>query len=140
METDPRPQAEKDSELLTAYLDGELSESETIAVEKRLATDSEFRSQMQELQNAWDMLDALPLVRPDSAFVRTTVEMAIAGKQKSGISGWITMGLLGLVIAGLPLSSFAVSYLQTRETIEQPVRELIEELPLIENFDRYSKV
>jgi len=86
METDPRPQAEKDSELLTAYLDGELSESETIAVEKRLATDSEFRSQMQELQNAWDMLDALPLVRPDSAFVRTTVEMAIAGKQKSGLS------------------------------------------------------
>lgn len=135
-----RTPEEVDSELLTAYLDGELSESETIAVEKRLATDSEFRTQMQDMQNAWDMLDALPVIKPDSAFVRTTVEMAIAGKHGRGSKGWMPMLLAAIAMLGIPLALFAVAFFSTRESIEQPERELVEELGVIENFDRYDKV
>ncbi len=135
-----RAPEELDSELLTAYLDGELSESETIAVERRLASDSGFRSQMQDMQNAWDMLDALPAVKPDVAFVRTTVEMAIAGRQRSGISAWGPRIIGALAMLGLPLTLFAVAFFATRESIEQPERELLGELPVIENYDRYSRV
>ena len=42
---------------LTAYLDGELGNSETQQVEERLATDQQYRSIMQQLQKTWDVLD-----------------------------------------------------------------------------------
>ena len=129
---------EIDSELLTAYLDGELSDAEAIAVEKRLVEDSAFHRQMCELQDAWDMLDSLPLVRPNSQFVNTTVEMAIAGhKPKSSLAGNIIKGLMLLLI---PALVFGVSYFLKRESIEGPERELVANLPLIENHDRYTEV
>lgn len=129
---------EIDSELLTAYLDGELSDAECIAVEKRLAEDSAFHRHMCDLQNAWNMLDSLPLVQPNSQFVQTTVEMAIAGhKPKSSVVGNIIKGLMLLLI---PAAVFGVSYFLKRESIEQPERELVADLPLIENHDRYTRV
>ena len=106
---------EIDSELLTAYLDGELSDAECIAVEKRLAEDSAFHRHMCDLQNAWNMLDSLPLVQPNSQFVQTTVEMAIAGhKPKSSVVGNIIKGLMLLLI---PAAVFGVSYFLKREPI-----------------------
>ena len=133
-----RTNNETDSELLTAYLDGELTDSDCIAVEKRLAEEPSFHRQMCELQNAWDMLDSLPLVQPHSHFVNTTVEMAIAGhKPKSSTIGNIVKGLLLLLI---PATAFGLSYFLKRESIEQPERELVADLPLIENHDRYEEV
>jgi hypothetical protein len=136
----PQPQAsqaERDSELLTAYLDGELADADAIEVERRLADDPEFHAQMRELQSAWDMLDSLPLVRPNSAFVQTTLELAIAPKTTKG--KWIGPTILGLLIL-LPVSMFAAGFWLTRESIEQPERELVYDLPLIENYDRYKNV
>jgi hypothetical protein len=133
-----RTQTEIDSELLTAYLDGELADADCIAVEKRLADDQSFHAHMRELQSAWDMLDSLPLVQPNSHFVQTTVEMAIAGKSihkpKKGIIPF------GLMLATLLTAIFGISYFVKRETIERPERELVYNLPLIENHDRYTKV
>lgn len=130
---------EIDSELLTAYLDGELSDSDCITVEKRLAEEPAFHRLMCELQNAWDMLDSLPLVQPNSHFVRTTVEMAIAGhKPKS--SNAVNIIFFGLMLLLIPASLFSLSYFLKREAIEQPERELVADLPLIENYDRYKQV
>ena len=139
MADEPTPNKdEADSELLTAYLDGELSDPECIAVEKRLAEEPAFHRLMCELQNAWDMLDSLPLVQPGSQFVRTTVEMAIAGhKPKSSTMGNIVKGLLLLLI---PATAFGMSYFLKRESIEKPERELIVDLPLIEKHDFYELV
>lgn len=130
---------EIDSELLTAYLDGELSDSECITVEKRLAEEPEFHSLMRELQGAWDMLDSLPLVQPNSHFVQTTVEMAIAGhsQNRKSVIGKIIPGLLLFLI---PAAALGAGYYLKRESIEKPERELVRDLPLIENHDRYSKV
>ncbi len=133
-----KTQQEIDSELLTAYLDGELTDSECIAVEKRLAEDTSFHQQMRDLQSAWEMLDSLPLIKPDSHFVQTTVEMAIAGhSHKQNNLGHLWKGLLILLVLG---SMFGLSYFLKRESIEQPERELVYDLPLIENHDRYSRV
>lgn len=136
---DQRAQSEElDNELLTAYLDGELSDSDCIAVEKRLAEDKVFHLKMRELQSAWEMLDSLPLAKPGGQFVNTTVEMAIGGhRKKSSWGGNFFMGLLALLILA---SMFGLSYFLTRESIEQPERELVYNLPLIENHDRYTKV
>jgi len=128
---------EADNELLTAYLDGELPDSECIAVEKRLGEDPSFHNLMRELQTTWDMLDSLPLVKPNSQFVNTTVEMAVAGqfKRRSFANGL----LKGLLLLLIPATAFGLSYFFKRESIEQPERELVNDLPLIENRDRYTK-
>ncbi len=132
-------QDEIDSELLTAYLDGELADADCVAVEKRLADDPSFHMHMRQLQSAWDMLDSLPLVLPNSHFVQTTIEMAIAGNStsKKSAAGII---LKGLLLALIPAAVFGLSYFVKRESIEQPERELVYDLPLIENHDRYTKV
>ena len=128
---------ESDSELLTAYLDGELPDAECISVEKRLAEDPAFHQQMRELQSAWELLDGLPLARPDSQFLQTTIEMAIGGHRPPKTSKGIWFkGLLLLI----PIAVFGLGYILTRESIEQPERELVFDLPLIENHDRYTKV
>jgi len=128
---------EQDSELLTAYLDGELPDSECIVVEKRLAEDPAFHQQMRELQAAWEMLDGLPLAQPADHFVQTTVEMATAGlRRKSSLSGFLLKSLLLLI----PIGLFGLGYFLKRESIERPERELVSNLPLIENHDRYTKV
>ncbi|QEG24731.1 anti-sigma factor family protein [Mariniblastus fucicola] len=140
MASEPAKTSEEiDSELLTAYLDGELSDADCIGVEKRLAEDPGFHRKMCELQNAWDMLDSLPLIQPNSQFVQTTIEMAIAGKdsRKTLLTGKVLRALMLLLI---PAALFGVSYFVKRESIEQPERELVYDLPLIENHDRYSKV
>ena len=130
---------EEDNELLTAYLDGELSDAECIAVEKRLAEDPGFHNQMLQLQATWDMLDSLPMIaKPNSQFVRTTVEMAITSKhRKRSFADGLFKGLMLLLI---PATVFGLSYFFKHESIERPERELINDLPLVENHNRYTKV
>ena len=109
-----------DAELLTAYLDGELPDSDCIAVEKRLAEDTAFHQQMRELQSAWELLDSLPLATPDSQFVKTTIEMAIADTQQKK-----SHGLLKWLLLLIPVGMFVLGYFLKREAIEKPERELV---------------
>lgn len=117
-----KTQEEIDSELLTAYLDGELADADCIVVEKRLAEDSSFHAQMRDLQSAWEMLDSLPLVRPNSHFVQTTIEMAIHGNSaaKKPWMGIILKSVLLLtLLLAIPAAVFMFSFLKARESIEQ---------------------
>ena len=131
------------NEELTAYLDGELSGEELSSVEQRLQHDPEYLSQMQQLQLSWDLLDVLPPTRSDDAFVKTTMELVVQDcdrdlKKRS----WLGRGLLMKValLFLLPGAVFASGYAVTSQQITAPYRQLISELPLIENHDRYSKL
>ena len=48
---------------MIAYLDGELPEAEARRMERRLADEPTLRARLRELQQTWDMLDALPKAR-----------------------------------------------------------------------------
>ena len=131
------------NEQLTAYLDGELSGEELSSVEQRLQDDPTYLSQMQQLQQGWDLLDVLPPTRGDDAFVKTTMELVVRDcdrdlKKRS----WVGKSLLTKValLFLLPGAVFASSYAVTSQQITAPYRQLIRELPLIENHDRYSKL
>ena len=131
------------NEELTAYLDGELSGDELSSVEQRLQDDPEYLSQMQQLQVSWDMLDVLPETRDDDAFVKTTMELVVQDcdrdlKKRS----WVGKGLLtkAALLFLLPGAVFASGYAVTSQQITAPYRQLVRELPLIENHDRYSKL
>ena len=79
------PQSETpDTDELVAYLDGELSADECRRVERRLASDAEYRRRLTELEQAWTALEALPSTVVDEDFARTTIEMvAVAARARS---------------------------------------------------------
>jgi len=131
------------NEELTAFLDGELSGEELAEVEQRLQDDPSYLSQMQKLQQSWDLLEVLPPTQGYDAFVKTTMELVVQDydrdlKKKS----WMGKGLLTKLAAFLllPGAVFASGYAVTNQQITAPYRQLIRELPLIENYDRYSKL
>ncbi len=130
-------------EELTAYLDGELEPAEIQRVEQRLDQDPEYLAEMQSLQQTWELFDRLPTTEASSAFTRTTMELVVddAVKQinRSRKKWWIFPVRLAVLI-GLPLLLFAISYGLTHYNLDRPNRELISNLPLIENYDQYIKV
>lgn len=146
--TDPtaHPDAKTEvDELLAAYLDNELTETERSLVETRLAEDESFRSRLDELDRAWDMLDALPKADlDDEKFVRTTVEMiTVAASQEIQAyeqqrkrtalarQAGIALGIVALVGMG---------YMLTQWRLGRPDRVLVENLPVIENVDELERV
>src|SRR4051812_2241884 len=59
---------------LVAYLDGELDEAATQAIEAKLATDVEARAELEALKQTWGMLDYLPKATPSPNFTNRTLE------------------------------------------------------------------
>jgi hypothetical protein len=131
------------NEELTAYLDGELSGEELATVEQRLKEDPSYLVQMQKLQQSWDLLDVLPRTQGYDEFVKTTMEMAAVDSDRDfKKKSWLGKGLLTklAMFLLLPGAVFASGYAVTNQQITAPYRQLIRELPLIENHDRYSKM
>ena len=139
-ETDP---AEESLEELTAYLDGELEPAEVQRVEARLGSDTAYRAQLQALQKTWDLLEILPAEVPDSSFVKTTMEMAIqdavVSRQHRNRRSlrWIFRNLLFVLLL---LGAFGIACYATMMAKTAPHRQLVNDLMLIENLDRYNKV
>src|SRR4051794_6897832 len=61
-----------DLELLSAYLDGALSESERAALEARLQTDAELRRELARLRATIDLIKTLPTLSPPRALTVTS--------------------------------------------------------------------
>lgn len=131
------------NEQLTAYLDGELSGEELVTVEQRLLDDPKYLAQMQQLQQSWDLLDVLPPTQGYDAFVNTTMELVVqqsGGEQKVNvISGWAALEKL-LMFVLVPGVVFVSAYAVTQKQNTAPFRRLVQDLPLIENHDRYAKL
>ncbi len=107
-----------EDDLLTAYLDNELSEPEMERFRARLVQDDDLRKRLAELQRAWDLLDDLPDPFADHAFTKSTLELVtasiVAGNELakpnlqrstwSGLACYWPFGLvIGLALAGLML-------------------------------------
>jgi anti-sigma factor RsiW len=59
---------------LVAYLDGELDEAATQAVEAKIAGDPDTRAELDALKQTWGMLDFLPKASPSPNFTNRTME------------------------------------------------------------------
>ncbi|GAA4431775.1 MULTISPECIES: anti-sigma factor family protein [Bremerella] len=146
--TDPTAHPDETTEvdeLLAAYLDNELSETERSLVETRLAEDDSFRNRLDELDRAWDMLEALPKADlDDEKFVRTTVEMITVAasqeiqqyKQQQKRSAFARQAGIALAIVAL----IGIGYMLTQYRLSRPDRILVEYLPVIERVDEFERV
>ncbi|HEX5106377.1 MAG TPA: hypothetical protein VFV87_21305 [Pirellulaceae bacterium] len=128
-------------EELVAYLDGELDASGAARIERRLADEPSYRARLAQLERAWDMLDSLHRVEAHDDFARSTVEV-IAVKAiddaKTGQMRAIRRRNLGWLATSLAVIAAAVGgYLLFSYKLQQPNRELVRDLPVIERIDEY---
>jgi anti-sigma-K factor RskA len=68
------PLSEEEKAELVAYLDGELDEAATQAIEAKIATNPDARAELDALKQTWGMLDYLPKASPSPNFTNRTLE------------------------------------------------------------------
>ncbi len=132
-------------EELVAYLDGELDDNVArIRVEQLLAANPDVRTEVQQLERAWDMLDKLPRAEVDAGFTQTTVEMVAVRaseeidqerhqRPRRQIRKWAWVGV-SLFLAGL-LGAAGANLLWPH-----PDDALLRDLRVLQNLDEYEQV
>ena len=141
------PQKQLDPNLqeqLVAYLDGELDAESRRRVEEMLANDPRVRGSMQKLDRTWELLDELDAAPPGENFTHTTLEMVAAaaaedarriqaGAPRRRRRRWL------LLAAGM-LAAGAAGFLVVAAIMPDPNRQLLQDLPLLENLNQYRQI
>jgi predicted anti-sigma-YlaC factor YlaD len=128
-------------EELVAYLDGELDATGAARIERRLADDAAYRARLAQLQRAWDMLDTLQRSEANDDFARSTVEMIAIKAVDDAKTGQMravrqrSMAWAGIALAALLTAITGYFLLQWK--LDQPNRDLVRDLPVIERLEQY---
>ncbi len=131
---------------LVAYLDGELDADSTRRIDELLASDSQVRQKLQQLDRAWQLLDELNSTPVQDGFTQSTLEMvtaaAVSEVDETAAEAprrrrrrWVLIG--GCLLVGGSLG-FLGGTLAVRA--RDPNRELLRDLPVLENLDQYAVV
>jgi anti-sigma factor RsiW len=131
-------------EELVAYLDGELDAEHSRRIEQRASEEPEARRMLEEFDRTWHMLDDLEGQPTSEDFTRTTLAMVAqaasddVAKDKAEVPRrrrraalWIAAGMISAAAAG---------FLITAAVAPDPNAQLLRDLPVLENFDRYQDV
>jgi hypothetical protein len=92
-------EVDADDELLTSYLDQELTPEERSQLERRLVDDAALRERLAGMRRAWELLDEFPETPLNQHFTRSTLEMVALDieLEKGKVSS-----LFGLPLGWLP--------------------------------------
>ena len=130
-------------EQLVAYLDGELDPDSRRRIEELLASDAEVRRRLQEMERTWDLLDDLDTMPVGDQFTQTTLEMvAVAARddvEQSLADAPRRRRRRRLAIGGGLLAVAAAGFFAA-VIFFNPNRQLLQDLPLLENLDEYRQV
>jgi anti-sigma factor RsiW len=124
---------------LVAYLDGELDDAGTQAVEAKIATNADARAELDAMKQTWGMLDFLPKASPSPNFTHRTMErlsLEKVGPKKAlpvpASRSWpMRVGWAAAILIAL-----GGGYLISVNTFRAPTPEPISEtdLPLLRNL------
>ena len=131
-------------EELVSYLDGELDAEQSRQIEQRAAAEPHARRMLEELDRTWHMLDVLDAPVTNEDFTRTTMEMvalaavkdakqakAEAPRRRRRARLWGAAGLIGAAAAG---------FLVVANLAPDPNAQMLQDLPILENFDQYHEI
>jgi hypothetical protein len=129
-------------EELVAYLDGELEAESSRRIEALLASDAAIRRRLQSLERTWDLLDELDAAPLGEPFTQTTLEMVALAARKDAEQDrteaprrrrrlWITLGVALMAAAA---AGFLIVALY------DPDRQLLRDLPLLDDLDEYRQI
>src|SRR5262245_36123101 len=140
---DPKPLSETEREDLVAYLDGELDEEAARAVESKLNLDARARTEADELQRAWDLLDYLPQAEPSPTFTERTVSRITALRPTAPAArrrrrAWaVAAGWAAAVLLAAAAGFAGVTFLVPEDPTDE---ELARDLRVIDNRRLYENV
>ncbi len=126
-------------EQIVAYLDGELGDDESRAIESRLASDDSLRDEVQGLDRIWNALDDLPQATVQESFAKSTIEMVAveAERQVTAMTAALparrrrrSYAVIGACVGAL-LLGFALA----RAAVLKPHRQLLANLPVVYQVD-----
>ncbi len=131
-------------EQLVAYLDGELDADSSRRIEAMLANDPQVRGSLQQLDHTWELLDELDAAPLRENFTQTTLEMvavaAIADAQGVAAAGPRRRWRRGLLVGAGVLAAAALGFLAVWLLAPDPNRQLLQDLPVLENVDQYRQI
>jgi hypothetical protein len=110
-------------DLLSAYIDGEVSESESLRVEEHLSGCDECRRELDTLRATVALMGQLPELAPQRAYTLAAVPEPARGGWTFAWTARAATSLAGLLVAALVLSDMfgIVMQQETRETASLPV-------------------
>jgi anti-sigma factor RsiW len=134
----------RDEELLVAYLDGKLDANAAREIAERLAKDDALRARVNRLAQAWALLDELPRAKIDESFTRSTIELvavaAEADVQRDISRRQRWQWVAGISAAGALAVATGVGFWVTNQMLPDPNRQLVQDLPIIEEMDLYQQI
>jgi anti-sigma factor RsiW len=144
MSNGPKPVDPALREELVAYLDGELDAQECRRIEALLAGDADVRRAIQGLDRTWQMLDELEPAAVGEDFTRTTLEMtAVAAAADAAATERIVprrRRFRWLLAGGGVAAAALAGFLAVTALTPDPNRQVLRDLPLLENLDQYRRV
>src|SRR5205085_5907662 len=131
-------------EEIVAYLDGELDSEGEARVARRLSDDPAYRLRLNQLQQAWDLLDNLRGTEADDEFTASTVAMVAVQAEQEAKSQQMRVvrqrSLAWLTLGAVVLLSMASGYVVLHRRLTRADRNLVRDLPVIEHVDEYSNI
>lgn len=131
-------------EQLVAYLDGELSASESESIERSIHNDDSVKSELQQYDRVWNALDDLPRATVDDSFARTTIEMATVQARQELAEQTAMLPVrkrnTRTKLAGLVVVATLLGFIAFSAVLPNPNRTLYANLPLISQLDAYLEV
>lgn len=127
-----------DREQLNAYLDGELDASQSAEVERRLADDSEFRAEFEQLTALDVALDRLPSSTVGPAFAESTIEIVALTEGRAQTSASRRAPYVAAAVAGM-LVACGLGYFAATRGVSYD-EQLARDLPLIERLEGYEQL
>ena len=140
---------DQDRENLTAYLDGELDQQTSQALEAKINLDPEARKEVEALKQAWGMLDYLPQPQPAARFTHRTMERLSLEKMgqtvrmsRSRAALWLrAVGWAAAIVAaagvGLGAGQLFFSKAPDGADADEP---LVRHLRILENWRHYENI
>jgi anti-sigma factor RsiW len=128
---------------MVAYLDGELDDQASRRIEELLVANPKVRETLQQLEHTWDLLDELGQGEVDETFTRSTLEMVVqaaaedARQEQTAVARPLRRWLL---VAGAIVAAGLAGFLATALLWPDPQRQLLQDLPLLENLDQYRQI
>jgi hypothetical protein len=136
------PLNDDDRANLVAYLDGELDQQAARAVEERLSTDSEARTEASTLKKTWELLDHLPRTQPSTAFTSRTLQRISALRPPmapSGADHWWQPWALGIGWGTAVCLAAVLGFIMISRVYPPPLRNAVAEAAPVDTQQRWQE-
>lgn len=127
---------------LVAYLDGELEDGATQAIDQVLSGNEVARHEVEALARTWELLDLLPKPNASTTFTERTMTTLKVSEVRKNVTDqpWyatVRKGGVALVWTIVLAAAGVLGYTATANWVPNPNEQLLEDLALLQNLNLY---